>query len=170
MATLQAWLATPQSGPVLLAALFGLFLLVLWWWRRPPSPVGFRVVRRALLTDNEIDFLERLEAAFPEYRVFCQVSMGALMAPDVPGGSPDFLAIRGRFAQKVVDFVLLDGALEVVALVELDDRTHRVERDAERDAMTASAGYVTLRYQSRAKPEPAALRDELRRLHAALAR
>ena len=147
-------------------ALVGLVLLL----RPAPRPVGFRVRRRALLTENELDFLHRLEAAFPDYRIMCQVSMGALMEPDVRGGSPDFLSIRARFAQKVVDFVLLDGALEVVALVELDDRTHRVERDAERDAMTASAGYVTLRYQSRAKPEPAELRAELHRLHAALAR
>ena len=99
-----------------------------------------------------------------------QVCMGALMAPAVRGGSPDYLAIRGRFSQKVVDYVLLDDALEVVALVELDDKTHRVEKDAVRDAMTASAGYVTLRYQSRQKPEPHAIRAELAALHAALRR
>jgi very-short-patch-repair endonuclease len=78
------------------------------------------------------------------------------------------MSIRGRFAQKVVDFVILDDALEVVALVELDDRTHRLEKDAARDAMTAAAGYVTLRYRSREKPEPKAIRAELRAIHAAL--
>ena len=150
----------------LLAALAVVWLLS--GFRRRPR--GFRVVPRPLLTGNEQEFLQRLEAAFPEYRVWAQVSMGALMAPDVPGGSPDFLSIRGRFAQKVIDFVLIDEAFGVVALVELDDRTHRTERDAVRDAMTASAGYVTLRYQSRAKPEPDAIRAELRTLLAALRR
>ncbi len=135
--------------------------------RRPPA---FRVVRREFLTPNEQDFLTRLEEAFPEYRVMAQVSMGALMNPAVKGGTPGYLSIRGRYAQKVVDFVLLDGCFEVVALVELDDRTHRVEKDATRDAMTAAAGYVTLRYQSRDKPRPPQIREDLKRLHAALAR
>jgi very-short-patch-repair endonuclease len=90
------------------------------------------------------------------------------MNPAVKGGTADYLSIRGRYSQKVVDFVLLDGAFEVVALVELDDRTHRLEKDAARDAMTAEAGYVTLRYHSRHKPEPSEIREDLRRLHAAL--
>lgn len=134
--------------------------------RRP----GFRVVKRALMTENEKEFLYRLEAAFPQHRIMTQVCMGALMSPDVRGGSRDYLAIRGRFAQKVVDYVILDEGLEVVALVELDDKTHRLEKDALRDAMTAAAGYVTLRYRSREKPEPQAIRAELDALHSALRR
>ncbi len=148
--------------PLVLAALLWLAVRL----RRRPTP--FRVVRREFLTPNEQDFLVRLEEAFPEYRVMAQVSMGALMNPAVKGGTPGYLSIRARFAQKVVDFVLLDGSLEVVALVELDDRTHQVDKDATRDAMTASAGYVTLRYRSREKPRPPQIREDLKRLHAAL--
>ena len=155
-----AWLGLALLALIALGLLLGLR-------RRRP---GFRVVRRALLTENEKEFLSRLEAAFPGHRVMVQVCMGALMAPAVRGGSGDYLSIRGRFAQKIVDYVVLDGALEVVALVELDDKTHRVARDAERDAMTAAAGYVTLRYDSRRKPEPQAIRAELAALHAALRR
>jgi len=135
--------------------------------RKKPA---FRVAKRAFLTDNEKEFLLRLEEAFPEHRVMAQVSMGALMAPDVRGGGSEYLSIRSRFAQKVVDYVVLDDALEIVALVELDDRTHRLEKDAVRDAMTAAAGYVTLRYRSREKPSPKAIRAELSALHAALRR
>jgi hypothetical protein len=158
-ANLLVWLFA-----ILLLAAIGFLLAV-----RRRRPV-FRVVKRALLTENEKEFLERLEAAFPQYRIMTQVCMGALMAPDVRGGSPEYLSIRGRFAQKVVDYVILDDALEVVALVELDDRTHRLEKDASRDAMTATAGYVTLRYRSRDKPGPEAIRADLRALHAALRR
>jgi very-short-patch-repair endonuclease len=43
---------------------------------------------------------------------------------------------------------------EVIALVELDDRTHRASKDAARDAMTAAAGYQTIRIPS--KPQPTA--------------
>ena len=133
--------------------------------RRRPA---FRVIKRAFLTENEKEFMQRLEEAFPEHRIMAQVSMGALMSPDVRGGSPEYLSIRGRFAQKVVDFLILDEALEVVALVELDDRTHSQEKDAARDAMTAAAGYVTIRYLIREKPEPKEIRAELLSLHAAL--
>ncbi len=153
-------------GGLALLALFAL-VLALGLRRRAPQ---FRVVKRALLTENEKEFLERLEAAFPGHRIMVQVCMGALMAPAVRGGSADYLSIRGRFAQKIVDYVVLDDALEVVALIELDDRTHRQEKDALRDAMTAAAGYVTLRYHSRQKPAPEEIRGELAALHAALRR
>lgn len=157
----------PSTWVVVLVAALIAVGLVLGLRRKAP---GFRVIKRALLTENEKDFLQRLEHAFPEHRVMAQVCMGALMAPAVRGGSPEYLSIRGRFAQKVVDYVLLDDALEVVALVELDDKTHRVDKDAVRDAMTASAGYVTLRYHSRQKPEPEQIRADLLGLHAALRR
>lgn len=147
--------------------LFAALALVIVLRRKAPA---FRVVKRALLTENEKEFLGRLEEAFPGHRIMVQVCMGALMAPAVRGGSADYLSIRGRFAQKIVDFVVLDEALEVVALVELDDRTHRVDKDAVRDAMTASAGYVTLRYHSRQKPGPEAIRADLAAIHAALRR
>lgn len=150
-----------------LLAIAALGLLAIALRRRGPA---FRVVKRALLTENEKEFLERLEDAFPGHRIMVQVCMGALMAPAVRGGGADYLSIRGRFAQKIVDYVVLDGSLEVVALVELDDKTHRVDKDAERDAMTASAGYVTLRYRSRQKPGPEAIRADLAAIHAALRR
>jgi len=152
-------------GALLLACV--VLALVLAARRRKPA---FRVAKRAFLTDNEKEFLLRLEEAFPEHRVMAQVSMGALMAPDVRGGGSEYLSIRSRFAQKVVDYVVLDDALEVVALVELDDRTHQLEKDAMRDAMTAAAGYVTLRYRSREKPPPKMIRAELSALHSALRR
>jgi len=157
--------ALPWIAGLLLAC--ALLALVLAARRKKPA---FRVAKRAFLTDNEKEFLLRLEEAFPEHRVMAQVSMGALMAPDVRGGGSEYLSIRSRFAQKVVDYVVLDDALEVVALVELDDRTHRLEKDAARDAMTAAAGYVTLRYRSREKPAPKMIRAELSALHAALRR
>ena len=159
----------PSPLVLVMVALAILAFLGLLLARRRRKP-AFRVVRKALLTENEKEFFERLELAFPDHRIMTQVAMGALMAPDVRGGGADYLSIRGRFAQKIVDYVVLDEALEVVALIELDDRTHRLEKDAERDAMTAAAGYVTLRYHSRDKPQPQAIRAEMVALHQALRR
>ena len=45
--------------------------------------------------------------------------------------------------------------MKVLAVVELDDRTHNAERDAKRDTMLLSAGYRTLRFPSKRKPSEA---------------
>ena len=151
-----------QTDPLRLIAAIAIVLLLLWLaWRSRHREPPFRVRPRPLLTDNEIEFHERLCAAVPECLVLAQVSMGALLEPDVPGGSGNWLSIRARFAQKVVDYVVIDENREVLALVELDDATHDRRRDAERDAITALAGYTTLRYESRAKPDVETLREDL---------
>lgn len=160
--TLQNWLAEATSRHGLAIGIGVLLLLIVLGWfatrkREPP----FRVRARPLMTPNELEFHLRIEAAVPECRLLAQVSMGALIEPDVKGGSGHYLSIRARFAQKVVDWVVLDDDLDVIALIELDDRTHVAARDAERDAITAAAGYRTLRYQSRAKPDPATIRRDL---------
>lgn len=102
---------------------------------------------KALLTPPERKFLVLLEAALPECRIHAQVSMGALLVPvkGLPRGSHS--RVRNRFSQKIVDFVVEDrdsGA--VIALIELDDRTHAASRDRDRDLMTGEAGYRTVRF------------------------
>jgi hypothetical protein len=118
---------------------------------------------RALLTPNELEFLDRLERAVPELRFFAQVSMGALLEPSIPradGG--EYMRQRSTFSQKVVDFVAHSRTeARVIAIIELDDRTHNGARDRARDAMLASAGYKTIRWNSRAKPDTQDIRAQL---------
>ena len=118
---------------------------------------------KILLTSNELDFLGRLETAAPELRFHAQVSMGALLDPAVSRkDAKAFFRLRGMFSQKIVDFVAQnrkDGS--VVAIIELDDRTHNDEKDSKRDAMLASAGYRIVRWHSKAKPEILVIRAEL---------
>lgn len=118
---------------------------------------------KPLLTPNEMEFLGRLEAAAPELRIFAQVAMGALMEPAVPRADRKaYYRLRGMFSQKIVDFVAQrrsDG--EIVAVIELDDRTHDADKDARRDEMLKSAGYRIVRWNSRTKPDAAAIRAEL---------
>lgn len=112
-----------------------------------------------LLTDNEKEFFFRLKRALPGYEVFSQVSMGAILNPNADRNARRYHQIRGTFAQKIVDFLICDGkTLNVIAIVELDDRTHNVERDQKRDAMLQSAGYRVIRWNSRKKPSE----DEIR--------
>jgi hypothetical protein len=118
---------------------------------------------KPLLTQNELEFLERLESAIPEYRFLAQVSMGALLDPAVSRkDAKAYYRLRGMFTQKIVDFVAQnrkDGT--VVAIIELDDRTHNGDRDAKRDSMLASAGYKIVRWNSKTKPDSAAIRGQL---------
>jgi very-short-patch-repair endonuclease len=39
-----------------------------------------------------------------------------------------------------------------VALIELDDRTHKASADRQRDAITKAAGYQMFRFKSNQKP------------------
>jgi hypothetical protein len=136
-----------------------LLVIVLWplLSRRPaPEPIVEDFVPKQLLTDNEMEFYGRLLDALPRDALFIQVAMSALMEPRVPEGHPDFWQVRNKFAQKFVDFVVCDpSTLDVIAIIELDDRTHDAQKDADRDAMLASAGYTVLRWQSTHKPSPA---------------
>ncbi len=125
------------------------------------KPEKFKAKR--LLTANELEFLNRLEAAAPELRFCPQVAMGALLDPTAHRSDRRaYFRQRGMFAQKIVDFVAQrrdDGS--IVAIIELDDRTHDSAKDAKRDAMLASAGYKTLRWTSKAKPTASGIREAL---------
>lgn len=110
---------------------------------------------KRLLTGNETEFLGRLRRALPGHEVLPQVAMGALLEVNLPETHPEYWRLRQAFAQKIVDYVVCrPKSLEVVAVVELDDRTHDSKRDKDsaRDAMLAGVGIRTFRWDSRAKP------------------
>lgn len=120
---------------------------------------------RSMMTANELEFLERLESAAPELRFHSQVAMGAIVEPNTSRreNGREYMRLRGKVAQKVVDFVAQDRKNgKIVALIELDDKTHQSEKDAARDAITAAAGYKTLRWNSRKKPDANEIRSSLR--------
>ena len=77
--------------------------------------------------------------------------MSALIAPTATGNG--WQADFGRIARKRVDWALCAKRdLALIAIVELDDRTHDAEADAARDALIGSAGIRTLRFESSRKP------------------
>lgn len=118
---------------------------------------------KPLMSPNELEFIARLESAAPELRFHAQVSMGAVLNPAVPrSNGKAYMSIRGMFAQKIIDFVAQDKKSgEIVAIIELDDRTHNEAKDAKRDAMLTSAGYRAIRWNSKNKPDATAIRAAL---------
>ena len=96
---------------------------------------------RPVMTEYEKKLFVRLKAALPEYHVLSQVAFSALIT------SNDF-KIRSKFNRKVTDFVLIDDDGDVIAIIELDDRSHltKVEEDKFRDLMLTQAGYKVVRF------------------------
>jgi very-short-patch-repair endonuclease len=97
--------------------------------------------RRWVLTKNEAAMYHRLMQALPDKVILAQVSFGALLTARSKGA-------RNRFDRKMADFVVCDKALQVLAIIELDDISHRGKegRDAARDKLLLDAGYRVIRY------------------------
>lgn len=141
--------------PYLIAAVLLVLGTAAWLALRLRAPASLDYQRRALLTPNEAEFRQRLCNALPGLLVLPQVALSGLIEPRAEGQAR--LAAFRRISQKRVDFVIARADLSVLCVIELDDRTHNKRRDAERDRMLESAGIPTLRYDSRRKPDEAAL-------------
>lgn len=107
---------------------------------------------KPLMTDNEKEFYVRLVEALPNHYIFSQVALGALLQPNIKGNNRKYYSVRGTFSQKIADYVVCDKAMKVVAIVELDDRTHNASKDGKRDLMLEQAGYTVVRWNSKKKP------------------
>ena len=125
-------------------------------------------VRRAVMTRTEVEVFWRLVRANGDGFVFAQVSMGALLEPTAKGSSAGLDAFR-RISQKRVDYAVHSNDLELICVVELDDRTHNTALDRERDAMLEAAGIRTLRWDVRSKPSVSQIRHRLGELRGAAA-
>jgi very-short-patch-repair endonuclease len=121
--------------------------------------------QKSVLTDNETEFFGRLQRALPDYEIWPQVSMGALLQPRVSMSKRDSWRLRREFQSKICDYVIAKKGVPrgtgVVAVVELDDRTHDTKKDASRDAMLASAGIRTIRWESKQKPNESEIRQRI---------
>lgn len=98
--------------------------------------------RKPMLTKNEQPMYFRLQEALPEHQVLAQVAFSALLTATQR-------AARSTFNRKVADFVICTKAFEVVAVVELDDSSHKgkEEADRKREGLLTEAGYRVLRYR-----------------------
>ena len=94
--------------------------------------------QKALLTPNEVEFYNRLKAAFPDHVILPQVSMAALMEPTASDRKARTAALN-RITSKRVEYVVANRhELSAIVLIELDDKTHKAARDEARDALTRS--------------------------------
>lgn len=100
------------------------------------------VEAKNLLTERERSLYQSLNKLYPNHKIFVQVALSQLI--DIDSRHPERNSIRARFKQLVADFVLCRADLSLVAVIELDDRTHeravRQAADARKNkVLTASA-------------------------------
>lgn len=100
------------------------------------------IKQRNVLTKNEQPMYFRLKEALPEHVVLAQVAFSALL-------DTRERATRNTFDRKVADFVVCDRSFIAIAIIELDDASHRGKEreDSERDKLLTNAGYKVLRYK-----------------------
>lgn len=130
------------------------------------------VVPKPVLTRAEIAFYHRLvrvASRIDGIDIFPQVSMGAVMDAARGIDQSTRRAVRNRFDRKIIDFVVVDSDTNVLLIIELDDSTHDTLRDRDRDSITRSAGYDTMRIRGRASRDDGeidrALRQHLLKNH-----
>lgn len=97
---------------------------------------------KRIITMNEQPTFMKLKEALPEHIILAQVAFSAFM-------TAQGYATRNLFNRKVADFVVLDKAFNIVAIVELDDSSHKGKEkfDTERDALIHEAGFKVIRYK-----------------------
>lgn len=140
---------------VVIIVLAAAFVAVLKGAKKTSRAGAYR--RRKLMTDNEQEFFGRLVVALPDHYVFPQVALSALIEASSSVNKTAH-SDRLKIAQQRADYVVCDKRCEIVAVVELDDKTHSRAKDALRDSRLEQAGVRTVRFQSRSKPAVAALR------------
>ena len=95
------------------------------------------------LTQREQSMYFRLVEALPQHLVLPQMPFSAILETrDWP--------TRSTFDRKVADYVVCSRAFEVIAVIELDDASHRGReaKDARRQNLLEKAGYRVIRYQN----------------------
>jgi hypothetical protein len=129
------------------ALLVVMLVLILVWTRKP------RYRRHTIMTDNERELYRRLLAACPDCQIWPQVPILALVRPDAKEGSRAFWTAFRRISNTRVDWAIVRD-MDVLAIVELDDRSHDARKDAERDRILRSCGYRVVRFNSSRRPNP----------------
>lgn len=101
----------------------------------------FELKPGTFITEREKVMFKLIEDTLPDVRIFIQVSFSALI-------NCKDRAIRNKFNRLRTDYVVTDREFNILAVIELDDRSHKgkEERDRKRDKMLMDAGYKVLRY------------------------
>jgi len=120
-----------------------------------------------LLSPAERSFFGVLQqATAAEYQIFAKVRLADIVKPIRNPSRSGWQSGFNRISGKHVDFILCDlSSLAIVAVIELDDRTHerfeRSTRDALVDSALTDAHIPVLRVAARQSYSPSQIREQL---------
>ncbi len=124
----------------------------------------------SLLTQAERSFFGVLQQSLAsDYQIFAKVRLADIVRPVRNSSHSGWQSAFNRISGKHVDFLLCDlERLNVIGVIELDDRTHerfeRGLRDSLVDSALANAGIPILRISTRQSYSPAQIREQVQNL------
>lgn len=102
-----------------------------------------------IMSPIEKKFYWQLKNTFPDYHILAQVHLSQVIRP--PRGKNE-LKWLNKIWYMSLDYVILDNRLELVAAIELDDRSHllkrRREADQRKNKALEAAGIRLIRIQT----------------------
>ncbi len=130
-----------MGHPLVLATIVVVVCLLALKAMRSSGTHRHQYQRNLLITKNEARLFRLLVREFPDFYVFPQVGMSALVKPAYGQADKRYVGTFRTMSQKRVDFVMCKGgSLDVSCIIELDDRSHDPTRDQRRDSITMAAG------------------------------
>ncbi len=130
---------------------------LIWVAFKLPATPRFR--SKPMLAGPYLEFFHTLRSALPDYHVFPQVALSALVDPI---GGP-----KGRrFAVDCINgkragYAVFDNDMQLVAVIELSHRSRATRKEAALETCLARSGIRTLRFYSSQMPSEAVLRDAI---------
>lgn len=123
------------------------------------SEVAWPFYAKKPLTQPEQVLYHRLVSALPDHIVLAQVQLSRILG--VKQGN-NFHEWNNRINRMSLDFVVCNKDASVIAVIELDDKTHekatRREADEKKDKALESAGVRLVRWKVNALPDEAAIK------------
>lgn len=122
---------------------------------------------KLLFSAAERSFLGSLDLAVADqYRILGKVRVADILSPAKGATRRNWRIAFNKIAAKHFDFVLCDKAtLAVIAVIELDDKSHKQEKSITRDTFLnnacASAGLKIIRFEAKASYQPQAIRETI---------
>lgn len=124
----------------------------IWLYRKLRKPDITKLFNaKTILTDREYQFYKRLKPLADEYglNIYTKVRLADLIEPKPKAENPCWMECFNKIKAKHIDFALADDDTAIVALIELDDKSHsrpdRIQRDDFVNAVLENTGYTLLR-------------------------
>ena len=147
-----------------------LFILavIVFAFIKSPKTNGYDYRQRGpLFTAAERSFLHVLDQAISDkYRVFGKVRVADIIAPTKGMDRKDWQIAFNKISSKHFDYVLCSkDKLDVIAVIELDDKSHETKKVKDRDSLLqnacSSANLILIRFQAKSGYQVTSIREQV---------